>query len=81
MESEALKAFLEDALKAELLSVAHALQSVNSDAMGFGRSAAKQFHSAAAWEAYDWKADYRSMQIAFTVNMMLSHSPHDPETE
>ena len=81
MESDALKSYLERQLSIELDAVLRALQEVNSDAMGFGRFAAKRFHTAAAWENYDWKADYRALSVTFTVNMMLSHSPHDPETE
>ncbi len=81
MESETLKAYLEAQLETELDAVLKALQHVNSDAMGFGRYAVKRFYSAADWEAYDWKADYRTMRVVFEVNVMLSHSPHDPETE
>lgn len=81
MESEALKTLLEEQLEEELQTVLSALQRVNSDAMGFGRYAVRQFRSTDAWEAYDWKADYRALSVTFTVNVMLSHSPHDPETE
>ncbi len=81
MDSETLKSYLESQIEEELGAVLKALQRVNSDAMGFGRYAVKRFHSAETWEAYDWKSDYRALQVTFKVNVMLSHSPHDPETE
>ena len=81
VESNALKSFLEEQLSAELSAVFYALQRSNSDAMGFGRLQAKRFRSAADWEAYDWKADYRALSVTFSVTVMLSHSAHNPETE
>lgn len=81
MDSEALKSFLETRLAAELDAVFAALKRHNSDAMGFGRFAAKRFRSASDWEAFDWKAAYRDLRATFTVTVMLSHNPHDPETE
>ena len=66
------KAFLKERIEAELDAVFSALQRVNSDAMGFGRFAAMGFKSAEDWEAYDWKADYRTLSVSFSVTVMLS---------
>ncbi|MBR4906070.1 MAG: hypothetical protein IKZ44_04375 [Clostridia bacterium] len=77
-DRDALKTFLQDQLETELRAVLSALQQAGSDAMGFGRFRAKQFRTAADWEACDWKAEYRSLRVAFSVTLMLSH---DPERE
>ncbi len=81
MRSDELRIFLEKRLETELNAVLSAIQSVNSDAMGFGRFAARRFPSVSDWEQYDWKADYRALTVSFSVTVMLSHSPHDPGTE
>lgn len=81
MQSGELKAFLERQLETELGEVLRTLQRVGSDAMGFGRYQAKRFRTAETWENYDWKADYGTLSVTFSVTVMLSHSPHEPETE
>ncbi len=81
MQSEELKAFLAREIESELSAVFSALQRAGSDAMGFGRFMAKRFQTASAWEKYDWKSDYRKLSVTFSVTVMLSHDPHDPETE
>jgi len=75
MERNALKRFLTERIEAELSQVLTALQSVDSDAMGFGRFRAKQFRSASEWEACDWKSEYRELKVTFSVMLMLSHDP------
>ena len=60
MTSEECKAFLESHLEQMLVRVFTALRGANSDAMGFGRLAAKRFTTVEAWEAFDWKAAYRT---------------------
>jgi len=77
-DREELKKLIKEQLETELSAVLSALQSVNSDAMGFGRFRAKQFRTASAWEACDWKAEYRQLSVTFSVTLMLSH---DPERE
>lgn len=81
IESGTLKTFLEEQLETELKAVFAALQRAGSDAMGFGRFRTGRFLTAAEWEAYDWKADYRAITATFSVSVMLSHSARDPETE
>ena len=81
MDSDALRAFLKTQLETELSAVFTALQSVNSDAMGFGSVAAKRFRTVAAWEAYDWKAAYRNLSVTFSVQLKLAHNPRDPILE
>ena len=81
MQSAELKTFLAKEIESELSSVFSALQRAGSDAMGFGRFQAKRFQTAEAWESYDWKSDYRTLSVTFSVTVMLSHDPHDPETE
>ncbi len=73
MERDALKSFLTEQLETELKAVLAALQRVGSDAMGFGRYRAAQFRNAADWEACDWKSEYRSLSVTFSVTLMLSH--------
>ena len=80
-DSESLRTWIETQVEVELQSVFRALQSVNSDAMGFGRFASRAFHSIEEWEAYDWKADYRRLSVAFSATVMLSHDPNDPSSE
>ena len=75
MDSESFKALLRETLESDLSAVFMALQGVGSDAMGFGRFAAKEFRDAAAWEAYDWKAAYRTLRVAFSVSVGLAHDP------
>ncbi len=77
-DRDQLKSFLKNRLETELSAIFSALQSVNSDAMGFGRYRAKQFKTVSDWEACDWKAEYRSLKAVFSVTIMLSH---DPERE
>ena len=72
-ERDALKAFLKEQLETELSEVCSALRRANSDAMGFGRFRAKQFRRTSEWEACDWKAEYRSMEVVFSVTLMLSN--------
>ena len=81
MDSEPLKDLIRSDLETELSAVFRALQRVNSDAMGFGRIKARAFRSVSEWEAYDWKADYRSMDVVFSVSVKLAHNPHDPSLE
>lgn len=81
MEDAALRAFLEERIKAELSDVFSALRSAHSDAMGFGRFAAQEFSTVSEWERYDWKTAYRTLQVDFSVRVMLSHHPSDPGTE
>lgn len=73
MERNALKAYLANRLETELSVVLAALQSVNSDAMGFGRFRAAQFRSASGWEACNWKAEYKTLRVTFSVTLMLSY--------
>ncbi len=75
-----LKAFLEDRLETELCEVFSVLQRAGSDAMGFGRYAAKRFRSVGEWKAYDWKTAYRSLSVSFSVTVMLSPQAHGAET-
>ncbi len=81
MDSETFKAFVRDRIEADLAAVCRALQNAGSDAMGFGRFAAKAFHSAAAWEAYDWKTAYRALKVTFTVSLGLVNDPRDSGLE
>ena len=76
-----LRQFIKEQLETELSALCSALQRANCDAMGFGRFRAKQFKSVSAWEACDWKAEYRALDVAFSVTVMLSNDPHDAETE
>lgn len=72
---DAFQAMLEERLETELSHVLKSLQEHNSDAMGFGRYAVRSFDSTAAWEAFDWKAVYRSLPVSFSVNVRLSGNP------
>lgn len=72
MERNELKRYLEERIEAELQAVFSALQRVNSDAMGFGRYAVRRFKSTEEWDAYDWKAAYRTLSVTFSVTLMLS---------
>lgn len=81
MDSETLRQYLEQQLSGELAAVFAALQRVGSDAMGFGRCAARAFRTAEAWEAYDWKADYQRLSVTFSVSVKLAHHPQNPGLE
>ncbi len=81
MRSEELKAYIEQQLETELNEVFAALQRAGSDVMGFGRFAAKHMKTAGEWEQYNWKSAYRNLSVTFSVTVMLSHSPHDPQKE
>ncbi len=81
MTSEELKALLKARLEEMLMRVFLALRETNSDAMGFGRFAAKRFLTAEDWEAFDWKAAYRSLDANFTVFIKLAHNPREPILE
>ena len=81
MDRDSLRTFLENRLAAELEEVFSALRDAGSDAMGFGRFRAKQFRRISDWENCDWKAEYRSLRVAFSVTILLSHDPHDQRTE
>ena len=73
MERDALKAFMTEQLETELGAVLTALQKAGSDVMGFGRYRAAKFRSVTDWEACDWKSEYRSLPVTFSVTLMLSH--------
>ena len=77
-DREELKESIKEQLESELSAVLSALQRAGSDAMGFGRFRAKQFRTALEWEACNWKGEYRSLSVTFSVTLMLSH---DPERE
>ncbi len=81
MQSDELKAFLKRELEGELHAVLSALQRAGSDAMGFGRFEAMRMKTAEEWERYDWKPAYRTLSVTFSVTVMLSHSPHEPQKE
>ena len=81
MEQDALKALIEERLETEFSAVFAALQRANSDAMGFGRFRAEQFRDVKAWEACDWKSEYRALNVTFSVTVMLSHERRGSETE
>ena len=81
MDSETLKTFLKARLEEELFEVFSALQRANSDAMGFGRFAARAFRTVEDWQNYDWKADYRKLTVMFSVQVKLAHNPHDAVLE
>ena len=74
MTDEELKTLLASHLEETVHSVFLALQNANSDAMGFGRFAAKRFFTAEDWEAYDWKAAYRALSVVFTVHVRIVHN-------
>lgn len=75
MTGEELIRFLKAYLEQMLQRVYLALRAANSDAMGFGRAAVKQFRTVEEWEAYDWKAAYRNTEAEFTVHIRLAHTP------
>ncbi len=77
MSSEDWKAYVCAVLEQRFSRVFSALREANSDAMGFGRFAAKRFHRAEDWEAYDWKAAYRSLTATFKVELKLAHNPRE----
>lgn len=79
LDSAALKRYLETHMNAELNEIFRALQSVNSDAMGFGRYAARRFQTVEAWEAYDWKAAYQRLNAAFSVQLRLLNKQNRTE--
>lgn len=81
MTSRTLRIFIQERLENALSEVFRALQSVNSDAMGFGRFAARSFDTVAEWEAYDWKAAYRTLRVDFSVSVKLAHNPQDSVLE
>ncbi len=81
MTSDELKAFLKVQMEEMLMRVFLALRDANSDAMGFGRFAAKRFSTAEDWEAYDWKAAYRNLDAVFMVHVKLAHNPREPILE
>ena len=58
-------------LEQELKRVFYICRGMNSDAMGFGNKAVKQFSSAVQWEAYQWKEKYPSMEADFSVKLEL----------
>lgn len=77
MTSEELSDWIVSVLEERMRRTFSALQAANSDAMGFGRFAVRRFHSTAAWEAYDWKAAYRTLSVSFCVRLKLAHNPRE----
>ena len=41
----------------------------------FGRQAVKRFRSVKAWEAFDWKAAYKTMDAEFLFKVELVQDP------
>ena len=54
-----------------MLEVFEKCRSAGSDAMGFGRSAAKHFKTLREFDSYDWKAAFRNAEAEFIVELIL----------
>ncbi len=77
MDIESLNALgqtLERQLEDRLGELFRLCQSYESDAMAFGRSAAKQFATAEDWADYDWNAAYQSMSATFFVSVTMDQA-------
>ena len=66
-----LEALLSQRLEAELNRLLSTLQSLNCDAMGFGKLAVRKFSDTGDWENYDWKEAYGRMECRFSVSLQL----------
>lgn len=62
---------IEAYLSSRLLEVFEKCRSAGSDAMGFGRSAAKHFKTLREFDSYDWKAAFRNAEAEFIVELIL----------
>ena len=56
-------------IEEKLRTLFYKCRSASSDAMRFGVSASKLFRSASAWESFDLKAAYSSLEPVFTVKV------------
>ena len=65
------KELLSGYLSTKLKEVFEKCRDNGSDAMGFGRSAAKQFFTTAEFESFDWKSVYRNAEADFSVELIL----------
>lgn len=66
---------LEGALAREMQTLFSGCQRLGADAFGFGRRAVRCFHSVDAWEAFDWKMAYRTMDATFSFRIELMQDP------
>lgn len=70
-----LEAWTEEKLRAETELVFAGCQAMGADVFCFGKSAVKAFSSEKAWEAYDWKKRYPTMEAAFLYHVTLMNLP------
>lgn len=69
--AQELERQLEEWLCASLQRLFDTCQKLGADSFGFGKLAVQKFTSVSAWEAYDWSADYRRLEVAFKVDVTL----------
>lgn len=70
---QSIKPMLEAYLEKELARVFFLCREMNSDAFELGKYAVMQFSSTAAWEAYDWKAQYAKTNAEFEVSLYIEN--------
>lgn len=75
-ESE-LREALEDYLEEELSRVFHICRDMNSDAMGFGKTAAMHFKTLSEWKEFAWKEKYPLLETTFTVSLKKEYVEAD----
>ena len=73
--SEEMASYIEEALQEDMERVYLAVRNAGADVFGLGKEAVKQFSSNEAWEAYDFKTVYRTIEAVFHIKIKLSHDP------
>lgn len=79
--ADELTRLLEDDLTGKMRELFLGCQKLNADTFAFGRHAVRCFRSTGAWEAFDWKAAYRTMDATFTFTIELAQDPEKSALE
>ena len=78
---EEISRLLEDDLSKKMRELFVGCQKRNADTFAFGRHAVRCFRSVSAWEAFDWKAAYRTMDAAFVFTVTFAQDPEKSALE
>lgn len=75
VSEEEITGLIEGQLTEKMQELFYGCQRMQADTLAFGRQAVKRFRSVKAWEAFDWKAAYKTMDAEFLFKVELVQDP------
>lgn len=73
--TEQISQCIVEQLTERLEKLYQACREAGSDAFCLGKRAVREFRDTAAWEAYDWGEEYKTIDTQFIVKVELTHNP------